>query len=101
VFALIDSGSTHSFVNPAVLQGQSYHIVNTNPMVVMVANENKMVTDSKCEALLFSIQNHEFKHDLRVLSVKGYDVILGLDWLSKLDHMRISKSGLSSKKVRN
>jgi Retroviral aspartyl protease len=89
VFALIDSESTHSFVNLAVLQAQAHHIVSTNPMVVIGANENKMVKDSKCEALLFSIQNYEFKHDLRVLLIKGYDVILGLDWLSKLGPMRI------------
>jgi Retroviral aspartyl protease len=102
VFALIDSESTHSFMNLAVLQAQAYHIVSTNPMVVIGANENKMVKDSKCEALLFSIQNYEFKHDLRVLLIKGYDVILGLDWLSKLGPMRIDsqQNELISKKVR-
>jgi RNase H-like domain found in reverse transcriptase/Reverse transcriptase (RNA-dependent DNA polymerase)/Integrase zinc binding domain/Retroviral aspartyl protease/Integrase core domain/Retrotransposon gag protein/Chromo (CHRromatin Organisation MOdifier) domain len=92
VFALIDSGSTHSFVNPSVLQAEHHHIVFTNPMIVMVANGERMVTDSKCEAMQFSIQGFEFQHDLRLLPVKGYDVILGLDWLSKLGPMKIDWS---------
>jgi Retroviral aspartyl protease len=58
-------------------------------MIVMVANEDRMVTDSKCIDVHFSIQGHEFEHDLRHLPVKGYDVILGLDWLSKFGPMRV------------
>jgi Retroviral aspartyl protease len=58
-------------------------------MVVMVANGEQMVTDSKCQALLFSIQGHQFCHDLCLLPVQGYDVILGLDWLSQFSPMYI------------
>jgi Retroviral aspartyl protease len=58
-------------------------------MVVMVANGDRMVTDSKCEALHFSIQGNEFSHDLSLLPVTGYDVILGLDWLSKFGPMKV------------
>jgi hypothetical protein len=43
VFALIDSGSTHSFVNPNVLNQHSAQIIITNPMIVMVVNGAKMV----------------------------------------------------------
>jgi Retroviral aspartyl protease len=89
MFALIDSDSTHSFVNPSVLQEHIHTIVATNPMVVMVANGDRMVTDSKCEALHFSIQGNEFSHDIMLLPVTGYDVILGLDWLSKFGPMRV------------
>jgi Retroviral aspartyl protease len=89
VFALIDSGSTQSFVNPAVLHTQKHSVISTNSMIVMVSNGERMVTDSKCEVLQFFIQGIEFHHDMRILPVKGYDVILGLDWLSKLGPMRI------------
>jgi Retroviral aspartyl protease len=69
VFALIDSDNTHSFINPGVLQPSSHHVVATNPTMVRVANGERMVTDSKCEALQFSIQGHDFQHDLRILPV--------------------------------
>jgi Retroviral aspartyl protease len=89
ISALIDSGSTHSFVNPSVLIDHTSQIIATKPMVVMVANGDRMVTDSTCQALLFSIQGYQFCHDLRLLPVQGYDVILGLDWLSQFGPMCI------------
>jgi Retroviral aspartyl protease len=89
IYALIDSGSTHSFINPIVLQGQKCQIQEINPMVVMVANGEKMVTDSKCTSLQFSIQGYEFKHEMRLLPVRGYDLILGLDWLSQFGPMTV------------
>lgn len=88
VYALMDSGSTHSFIDPAVLQGLNCTIVITQPMVVTVANGAKMVTDAMCK-LPFDIQDHNFVAELRLLQVNGYDMILGLDWLSKFRPMKI------------
>jgi Retroviral aspartyl protease len=83
ITVLIDSESTHSFVNPAILRGQTCQLMDTHPMIVMVVNGEHMVTDSKCQALSFSIQGTPFTGDLRLLPVQGYDVILGLDWLGQ------------------
>lgn len=89
VYALLDSGSTHSFIDPRVLQGVPCKIQTTIPMIVMVANGHKMVTDSKCSNLKYTIQGHEFEGELRLLEVNGYDLILGLDWLSQFGPMKI------------
>ncbi|KAJ4807897.1 polyprotein [Rhynchospora pubera] len=89
ICALIDSGSTHSFVNSTVLQGQQFPITKSTPMTVVVANGHKMVTETSCNALKFSIQGNEFKKDMRILDVKGYDLILGFDWLTELGPMLI------------
>ncbi|KAJ3687260.1 hypothetical protein LUZ61_016424 [Rhynchospora tenuis] len=89
VCALLDSGSTHSFVNPNVLQEVECNLIQTAPMVVTVANGARMVTDLQCEALQFSIQGHTFEKDVRVLDVTGYDMILGLDWLTSLGPMQV------------
>jgi Retroviral aspartyl protease len=59
-------------------------------MVVMVSNGAQMVTYSKCDSLIFSIQGTEFCNDLRLLPIQGYDIILGLDWLSQWGDMRIN-----------
>jgi Retroviral aspartyl protease/Retrotransposon gag protein len=90
VTTLIDSGSTHSFINLIVLKGQICQVADTHPLVVMVANGNQMVIDSKCESLCFSIQGNEFVGDMRLLPVQGYDVILGLDLLSQWGEMCIN-----------
>ncbi|KAJ4763928.1 polyprotein [Rhynchospora pubera] len=89
VCALIDSGSTHSFVNPHILDTHLFSITKTTPMTVVVANGNKMTTDSVCHALQFTIQGHEFQKNMRLLDVKGYDLILGLDWLNEMGPMLI------------
>jgi Retroviral aspartyl protease len=92
VYALLDSGSTHSFVDPSVLLGYSCQISQTNPLIVMVANGDKMVTNSKCSALQFSLQGQSFIGDLRLLPIQGYDLILGLDWLSQFIPMVVDWS---------
>ena len=40
-----------------------------------------MVTESACLSYPYSIQNHHFSSDFRLLEVKGYDIILGADWI--------------------
>ncbi|KAJ4755941.1 polyprotein [Rhynchospora pubera] len=89
VCALVDSGSTHSFVNPDVVHSKSFKIAKTAPMAVVVANGNKMLTDAECKGLKFSIQGKEFIKDMRLLNIKGYDIILGLDWLTERGPMLV------------
>jgi Retroviral aspartyl protease len=55
----------------------------------MVANGARMVTDSKCTALTFTLQGHEFTGDFRLLQIQGYDLIQGLDWLSRFEPMLV------------
>lgn len=52
-----------------------------------MANGDKLVIDSKCEALQFSLQGQEFTNDIRILEIKGYDLILGIDWLTQFRPM--------------
>jgi hypothetical protein len=71
IYVLFDSRSTYSFVNPNVLQGLKCKVVETTPIVVMVAEGTKVVTDSKCIGLKISLYNQEFSGDLRILNIKG------------------------------
>jgi Retroviral aspartyl protease len=89
VCALIDSGSTYSFVDPAVLQGAEHQIEETYSLIVMMANGACMVTDSKCTSLQFHLQGHEFQGDFRLLQIKGYDMIFRLDWMSQFEPMLV------------
>lgn len=49
VIALVDSGSTHSFLDPRIIKGQDYSITPTKPMLIEVANGGKMVSNSVCK----------------------------------------------------
>ena len=84
VHALIDPGSTHSYICidiPIVKNlprsGTEYDILVTNPLGHSVI-VNRMYRD--CPIL---IREYEFLGDLIELSFKEFDVILGMDWLSR------------------
>jgi Retroviral aspartyl protease len=80
IYALIDSGSTHSFVDPVVLQSQHFTVKVTKPLIVMTANGQRMVTDTHYTSLTFSLQGNTFTGDLQLLQIQGHDMmILGLD----------------------
>ncbi|XP_078160175.1 uncharacterized protein LOC144555649 [Carex rostrata] len=84
ICALMDSGSTHSFIHPNIVHNLNLEITKSNPLTVRVANGHKMQTDEVCKNLKFSLQNNEFNTDLRVLDVQGHDLLLGMNWLTKL-----------------
>lgn len=48
-----------------------------------------MLTDSMCKSLNYSLQGQDLTDDLRLLEIRGYDMILGLDWLTKGGPMNV------------
>ena len=84
VHALMDPGSTHSYVYTSIprLGGlpkseTEYDILVTNPLghsVIM----NRVYRDCPIR-----IREYEFLGDLIELSFREFDVILGMDWLSQ------------------
>ena len=84
VHALIDLGSTHSYICtdiPSVKNlprsGTEYDILVTNPLGHSVI-VNRVYRDYPIR-----IREYEFPRDLIELSFKEFDVILGMDWLSR------------------
>ena len=84
VHALIDLGSTHSYVCTNIpnlgnlpRSETEYDILVTNPLGHSVI-VNKVYRDCPIK-----IREYEFLGDLIELSFKEFDVILGMDWLSR------------------
>ena len=84
VCALIDPGSTHSYIYTAIPSLGSltkseieYDILVTNPLGHNVI-VNRVYRDCPIR-----IQEYEFPRDLIELSFREFDVILGMDWLSR------------------
>ena len=84
VHALIDPGSTHSYVCTNIpnlgnlpRSETEYDILVTNPLGHSVI-VNKVYRDCPIK-----IQEYEFLGDLIELSFREFDVILGMDWLSR------------------
>ena len=83
VYALIDPSSTHSYICTTIPSLGSlpkceilYDILVTNPLGYSVI-VNRVYRDCPIR-----IREYEFLGDLIELSLREFDVILGMDWLS-------------------
>ena len=83
-YALVDPGATHSFISVPFTER---HQIESQPMdgrmVVSVPNGDTMISERIVPGSRLVIQNKDFPVDLIVLSIHDFDIILGMDWLSK------------------
>ncbi|XP_026400203.1 uncharacterized protein LOC113296079 [Papaver somniferum] len=78
---LIDTGSTHSFIDSSLAQKLNYNVQPTSHMAVTVANGDKTVSSGIFKSLNWFMQGHSFSADLRLPPLGGCDIVLGVDWL--------------------
>jgi len=81
---LFDAGATHSFINPTTTKqmGCSAEEMDMH-LCVSTLIGSKYQTDLLVRNYTITIQDRVFITDLVVLGVQGYDIILGMDWLTK------------------
>ena len=83
-YALVDPGATHSFISVPFTER---HQIESQPidgrMVVSVPNGDTMIFERIVLGSRLVIQNKDFPTDLIVLGIHDFDIILGMDWLSK------------------
>ncbi|KAL2253796.1 UNVERIFIED_CONTAM: Transposon Ty3-G Gag-Pol polyprotein [Sesamum indicum] len=81
ILILIDSGSTHCFLDEKVANLLGCKVEKTHPMMVRVADGSKLTSQLACHRFSWEIQGHRFTHPVKVIKLGGYDLILGCDWL--------------------
>lgn len=79
--ALIDSGSTTTFITPKVALKDANKIINDSPIQIAIANEGVLISEAMCQNCSYTIQGEEFLTYFRLLCLKGYDIVLGSDWI--------------------
>ncbi|XP_026410718.1 uncharacterized protein LOC113305942 [Papaver somniferum] len=84
---LLDSGSTHSFLDPATTTRCGGHVITTSSLLVVVDNGNKLVSDAKCPSFKWQMQGHDFQFDMQLLTLGGCDMVLGVDWMRGMSPM--------------
>jgi len=84
VYALIDPGASHSFVSYRIVN--NLHVLSSNLGVRVIVStplgENILINDIYRGVKLY-IGGLELRVDLIPLELYDFDVILGMDWLSK------------------
>ena len=83
-YALVDPGATHSFISVPFterhqIESQSIDVY----MVVSVPNRDTMISERIVPGSILVIQIKDFPADLIVLGIHDFDIVLGMDWLSK------------------
>ncbi|KAL2245978.1 UNVERIFIED_CONTAM: hypothetical protein Sindi_2866000 [Sesamum indicum] len=81
ILILIDSGSTHCFLDDKVASLLGCKLEKTHPMMVRVADGSKLTSQLACHRFSWEIQGHQFTHPVKVIKLGGYDLVLGCDWL--------------------
>lgn len=89
ILALLDSGSSHSFVSAAVAEQLTGVTVVIHPLQVQVANGSQLSCTHQIVDASWSISGVSFTSTLKVLPLSTYDLIIGMDWLEQHSPMLI------------
>ncbi|XP_074313633.1 uncharacterized protein LOC141648817 [Silene latifolia] len=84
VHILIDSGSTHNFLDEGVARKLGCRLVNTCPLEVSVANGDKIITTKMCKKFTWKLHDVEFFTDVMIVPLGGCEMVLGVQWLASL-----------------
>ncbi|XP_057967759.1 uncharacterized protein LOC131157517 [Malania oleifera] len=84
VVIIIDSGSTHNFVDLAVIKKLNWPFKAQGQIRVRVANGQEMTSEGRCLNLPITLQRYMGKVDVYMLVLAGCDMVLGVQWLSTL-----------------
>ncbi|KAG8496286.1 hypothetical protein CXB51_007463 [Gossypium anomalum] len=102
VIALIDPGSTHSYVCMKLVSSMNIPVENTEFMVRVSNPLGKcVIVDKVCKRCPLMIRGHYFPADLMLLPFDEFDVILGIDWLTLHDAIVNCKENVIELKCEN
>ncbi|XP_027124419.1 uncharacterized protein [Coffea arabica] len=83
VFILVDTGSSDSYINSEMVIGMdiAYRMVK-QPFSVIMGNGTTVTSNAICPNVHWNINQHSFRFDLKVMELEGWDIILGVDWMT-------------------
>jgi hypothetical protein len=82
--ALLNSGSTHNFIDEQVAARVSINFEATGHLRVAVANGDRLSSSSYCHAMHIVVHREHFYIDYYGLTLGSYDMVLGVQWLESL-----------------
>lgn len=89
VLMLVDSGSSHCFINEHLATQIPGWKPLSSPVKVQVENGTVLWCSYEIPDLLWGIQGLTFKSTFKIIPLGSYDVILGMDWLESYSPMQV------------
>lgn len=87
---LIDSGSSSSFINQELIDGSYAVKLLPRRLHVKVADGGELLCTQEVPSCNWWSQGYHFCCDLEIISLGGYDIILGMDWLEFYSPMKVN-----------
>ncbi|GMP36882.1 hypothetical protein CsSME_00008842 [Camellia sinensis var. sinensis] len=84
ITVLIDSGSTHNFLDPRAAWKATILIQSYPKFDVMVANRDWLLGEVSFVGVTLMVQGTLIKADFFLLTLGGCEVVLGAQWLRTL-----------------
>ena len=81
---LIDSGSTHNFINQSMAWSLHIFIHPINNFQVLIANGGTMNCGGRCENVKLQMGDYHLKTRMFAIDMGGCDIVLGVEWLRTL-----------------
>ncbi|GKV33977.1 hypothetical protein SLEP1_g42408 [Rubroshorea leprosula] len=84
ILILIDSGSTHNFLDVRLAKKLDCITDRVKPYQVNMADGNQIKRAEWCKSFEWKVQNLVFSTEVLLLPLSEYDLILGIQWLEPL-----------------
>nr|XP_027123207.1 uncharacterized protein LOC113739959 [Coffea arabica] len=83
VLILVDTGSSDSYISSELVIGMDigYQWVD-QPFSVIMGNGSCVTSNAICNGVQWRINQHNFRYNLKVMELGGWDIILGVDWMT-------------------
>ena len=82
--ALVDTGSTHTFIHTKVAARLGLPVLSRDGLSVLVTNGDRVRSPGVCLATEVLIYEEPFSIDCVALDLGGFDLVLGVQWLRSL-----------------
>ncbi|XP_057857449.2 uncharacterized protein LOC131066653 [Cryptomeria japonica] len=90
IVALIDTRSTHNFIDEVVVAKKGLQIEDFEGFKVMVADGFHISCTKKIPNMSMQLGNYKVKDDFYVVNIGDTDVVLGIQWLCSLGEISLN-----------
>lgn len=84
LFILLDSGSTHNFMDPEIATKLGCEVQASKLSKVTVADGRKLGIQGRVDNFEWNLKNTTFSLSVMLIPLQGCDVVLGVQWLATL-----------------
>ncbi|KAL2905959.1 Transposon Ty3-I Gag-Pol polyprotein [Bienertia sinuspersici] len=81
---LIDSGSTHNFLDLSLAKTIGLDLETINPQAITVADGNHLACQNVCRNFTWKMQGTNYSSDMLLIPLGSCDMVLEVQWLSGL-----------------